>query len=163
MRPAPSREEALSRMGWAKYRRYMGGQHEYTRDQVEVLLSAFWNDGTVDSRWHDTQLAEDSLSMEEYLDHLGSVNKAGKNKVQAQSRKSYVDPSETGNWPAHKIDLERGLARFSGPLVAILELHYGDGWTQTRIGKETGITQQKVSEAIDWTVSRLVQLMNGEK
>ena len=150
-------------MGWSGYRRYVGGQSEYDRNQVEMLICALHNDGTVDSRWHDTEVAEDSLSMDEFLEHLGKVNKAGKDKVEARSRKSFVDPAEVGNWPAHKIDLERGLVQLT-PLTRFhLELHYGWGWTLERIATTRGVSKQTVQESVETGVSRLVCLMNGEE
>ena len=162
MRPPLSRDAFIRRYGWREYRRYVGEQFEYQRDQVEMLLCALWNGGTVDSRWHDQELSEDSLSLTQYIDHLGEIGKKGKGKVEASARKAYVDPAESTNWPAHKIDLERGLDKINNRSRAYLELHYGWGWDQKRIATTAGVTQQSVSERIDTAVSTLTNLMNGK-
>lgn len=110
-------------------------QIDYTRAEVEVLLTAYWNGGVVDS---------------EIVPVPGMP-------------RSEVNPARLGNSMAHMIDIDRALTRSDLDIATYVGvwLRYGHGLTLDACALGAGVSRPTITEKIDAAVSLLAELING--
>lgn len=111
-------------------------QVSYQRDEVELLLTAYFNEGVLDR--------EES--------------------VEPGMPKAASNPARQGTVMASMIDIERGLARsgLTNTARAAIYLHYGRGWTKKDSAEFLGKAPSTISEAIDRGVSVITAWLNGK-
>lgn len=107
----------------------------YTREMVQALLTARWNDGLI---------PQDEV-------------------IEAGMPKAATNPATQGNAMVMLMDLERAwqAVRLHHNARAGLYLRYGHGWLEREIGAELGVTKQTISEHMEGAVGKLVHWLNG--
>lgn len=112
---------------------------EYTRESVETLLPAVWDESYV----YGMPKRDDAPDPD--------MPKGSTNKAQGNNLSAYIADIKTG-WEKTPLTTKERRA---------LVLAYGFGWTQQEIAYNQGVSQQTIQERLYKAVGKIVARLNG--